>query len=169
MSSNNIAMNIMKHPTEIHQVGHLKLSLPTPLNGKEPSGQRAYVYHSCKAAIEQHIPYLPYFHMLSALGAIVGFLLIVDAETHMWTGKYKSQWKEPARYEVISWHSDSGARLNNAAVAGDMNIFLPPGSAVTALAANARRPAGIMYVYIKTTLDFNDLVTPVHCPCTLPL
>ena len=155
-------MNIMQHPTEICQVGHLKLSLPTLLNGNEPSGQRAYVYHSCKAALEQHIHDLPYFQMLSALGTTVGFSPIVDAETHMWTSKYRSQWKEPARYNVISWYSDSGLCLNNAAVAGDMNVLFPPGDAVAPLAANARRLASIMYAYIKTTLDFNDLVTPAH-------
>ena len=50
-----------------------------------------------------------------------------------------------------------------------MNVLLPPGDAVTALAENARLPIGIMYAYIKTTSDFNDFVTPVHLPCTLPL
>ena len=54
-------------------------------------------------------------------------------------------------------------------VAGDTYVLLPPGNAVTPLAENARRPADIVYAYIKATLDFSDLVTPTHCPYTLPL
>ena len=81
--------------------------------------------------------------MFSALGIVVGFLFIIDVETYIWTNKYKCQWKEPARYSIISWHSDFSARLNNATVTGDVDVILPPGDAVTALAANARHLAGI--------------------------
>ena len=45
-------MNIMQHPSVITQVGHLKLSFPRLLVGSEPSGQCAYVYHTCKAVLE---------------------------------------------------------------------------------------------------------------------
>ena len=74
-------MNIVSHHSEIRQVGHLKLSLPHPLVGSEPSGQCSYVYHTCKAAFEQHSQDSPFVQMIAVMRITLGFSFIIDTET----------------------------------------------------------------------------------------
>ena len=64
---------------------------------------------------------------------------------------------------IISWHSETGARLNsNTTDTGDDSVLLPPSDDVTPLTANVRHATGIVYAYVKVDLNFNALVKPAY-------
>ena len=107
--------------------------------------------------------------MIAAMGITLGFSFIIDTETFVWTNTCRNQLNDHIRYIILSWHSETGARLANTTVAGDTNTPLPSGDEAAPSAVKVWCVAGIIYAYVKVDLNFNDLVKPEQRPWSLPI
>ena len=97
-------------------------------------------------------------------------LSLIAMSTHAdWLKAIEDQWCDPSNFIIKSWHSSNGQILPNTTVAGDVNVLLPLGDAVTAINAANRRGDDISFVNIQVTLDFNHIVPPANQPCVLPV
>ena len=149
-------------------VGGIKLQLLKSLIGTEPSEAQAFTYHSTVTILEHH-SLLLCAQMISSIGDTVGYPFVGEQSIWEWDNVFKQQWKDPSRYEVISFHCETGVRIANATVAGDDMVLIPLGNDVHPLVMPARQPENVHFSHVKVDLDFNTLVEDDVQPCCVQI
>ena len=134
-------------------VGRLTAKLYPVLEPSWPVHERAHAFQINKAALE-NLP-VEIGILLDVFGAQLNSSTTVEGKIQDWKEHFDSMWHDFSRLSIQTFHSASGAVINDTTTAADPCILLP---VIDGDPANCRSE-GVRFVRVQCTLDFRPLVT----------
>ncbi len=115
--------------------------------------ERAHAFHVNKSALR--LSRLPIHSYLDALGNQLGTTTTIEGKKFDFQHEFDANWANPANLTVISFHSSTGAIMNDAHVANNPSILKPVQNGAVADC----RPDDVRFVRVSCSIDFVDLIT----------
>eukprot|EP00956_Cyclotella_meneghiniana_P037710 scaffold143282_cov76-Cyclotella_meneghiniana.AAC.1 len=133
------------------KVGHTTVNLYPKVTADTSIPERAHAHHVNVTALKNAnlSPALE----LDTLGFHQMASTIVDGHKHDFKKFFDRNWYDMANCTILSFHSSTGAIINDATIAADPAILKD----VQDGAVNACRPADVRYVRLQSAQDFRDM------------
>lgn len=118
-----------------------------------PVYERAHAFQVNKTAIME-LP-VDLSMKLNALGSQLNASASVEGIKADWMFEFSSNWMNPARMTILSFHNTEGTPIRNTVTAADSAVLKP----IVDGPAAANRRADVKFVRVQLNLDFAHLVT----------